>query len=487
MRLFMAALATETNTSSPLPTGRAAFLGGRYSRRDGSLHDDGFGNVALKAWRQRGTAAGFDIVESISATAQPGGLTVRAVHEELRGLILADLREAMPVDIVLLALHGAMVADGYDDCEGDLVAAVRRVVGPSAVIGVELDLHCHLSSAIIGGADLVVLYKEYPHVDIADRAHDLFGLAVRAARREIRPVMACRDLRMISTWRTPAQPMRGIVDAMTAAEGRGGLLSLSFCHGFGWADVADVGARMLAIADGDHAIAERAAADFAQRIWQARDACVTRRDTPDEAIDAVIAAPRGRPVIIADTIDNAGGGAPSDATHILRRCRERGLANIALGAFWDPGAVAICLEAGAGARLPLRVGGKASRTGGMPVDLDVTVRAVAEAHSQTGLSGARAAMGASAWVEADGIHLLINSNRQQVFHPDAFEGLGLDLRGLDAVFVKSSQHFYAGFAPIAQQVRYVATPGTFSATPGVSPYTKRTTPYWPLVEDPFAT
>ncbi len=486
MRLFMAALATETNTFSPLPTGRAAFFGERFSRRDGSLSDDGFGNVSLRAWRQRGMAEGLDIVESVSATAQPAGLTVKAVYEELRGLILDDLRAAAPVDVVLLALHGAMVADGYDDCEGDLIARVRDVVGLSTVIGVELDLHCHLTPAILGGADLVVLYKEYPHTDIADRAHDLFALAMRAARREIRPVMACRDLRMISTWRPPVQPMRGIVDAMTAAEGRDGLLSLSFCHGFGWADVADVGARMLAIADGDPGIAEHAAADFAQRIWDARHDCVTRRDTPDEAIDAILAAPSGKPLVIADTIDNPGGGAPSDATHILRRCLERSVRGIALGAFWDPGAVALCREAGQGARLPLRVGGKASRTGGLPVDLDVTVRAVAADHSQTGLSGARGAMGASAWVEADGVHLLLNSVRQQVFHPDAFEGLGLMLGDLRAVIVKSSQHFYAGFAPIAQQVRYVATPGTFSATPGVSPYSKRMTPYWPLVENPFA-
>jgi microcystin degradation protein MlrC len=483
----MAGLATETNTHSPLPTGRAAFMGERFSRRDGSLRDDGFGNVALRAWREMAGAAGIDVVESISATAQPAGLTVRAVFEELRGMILEDLRAALPVDIVLLSMHGAMVADGYDDCEGDVLARVRAIVGPDVVVGVELDLHCHLSPTIVEAADLVVLYKEYPHVDIADRARDLFALALRAARRDITPVMACRDLRMISTWRTPVEPTRGIVDAMIAAEGRDGILSLSFGHGFGWADVADVGAKMLVIADGDRAAAERVATDFAERIWRVRHETVTRRDTPDEAIDAILAAPPARPLVIADTIDNAGGGAPSDATHVLRRCLERGLRDIALGAFWDPGAVALCREAGAGARLPLRVGGKASRTGGDPVDLDVVVHAVADQHSQTGLSGARAAMGPSAWIEADGVHLLLNTHRQQVFHPDAFEGLGCRLGGLRAVVVKSSQHFYAGFAPIAQAVRYVATPGTFSVAAGASPYSKRRTPYWPLVENPFAT
>ncbi|MBS7812903.1 M81 family metallopeptidase [Roseococcus pinisoli] len=486
MRLFMAGLATETNTFSPLPTGRAAFFGNRFYRQDASRQPAGWGNLAMREWRSMAEAEGIEVTESLSATAQPAGLTVRAVYEELRGLILEDLRAAPRPDIVLLSLHGAMVADGYEDCEGDLATHIRAIVGPEAVIGIELDLHCHLTEGLHEATDLIVLYKEYPHTDIADRARDLFALALRAARREIRPVMVFRDLRMSSSWRTPVEPVRSLVDEMTAAEGRDGLLSVSFGHGFAWADIADVGAKMIAIADGDAAVAEAAAERFARRIWDLRHETSPRRLTVDEALDAILAAPAGKPVIVADSTDNAGGGAPSDATHFLRRCVDRNLRDIALGAFWDPVAVSICQEAGVGAKLPLRVGGKVSRNGGLPVDLDVTIRALAPNHEQTGLSGARGAMGASAWVEAGGLHLLLNSNRQQIFHPDAFEGIGCRLGEMRGVVVKSSQHFYAGFAPIAGEVLYASTSGTMSADLAALPYTRRRHPYWPRVEDPFA-
>ena len=63
----------------------------------------------------------------------------------MRDEILGQLKAALPVDGVLLGLHGAMVAHGYDDVEGDIIERVRAIVGPDCVIGVELDPHCHLT------------------------------------------------------------------------------------------------------------------------------------------------------------------------------------------------------------------------------------------------------------------------------------------------------------------------------------------------------
>jgi microcystin degradation protein MlrC len=199
-----------------------------------------------------------------------------------------------------------------------------------------------------------------------------------------------------------------------------------------------------------------------------------------------VAAPAG-PIVLADVADNAGGGAPSESTPILRRLVDRGVKGAAIGCFWDPIAVQFCIEAGVGASFDLRVGGKCGVASGLPVDLRVTVMAVAEAHSQTGLSGGRTPFGASAWVHADGIDIILTSQRGQVFNPDAFTGLGCTLADKRVVVVKSTQHFYAGFAPIAREVRYVAAAGAIGPDYASIPFTKRTTPYWPRVADPFAT
>lgn len=484
-KIFIAGLATETNTFAPLPTGRGAFLAD-YARRDGSRAAPRLSNIGLKAWRAMAEADGHEVVESLSTFAQPGGITLREVYEELRDTLLADLKAALPVHAVLLFMHGAMVAEGYDDCEGDTLERVRAVVGPGVTVGVELDLHCHLTEAMRASADVMVIYKEYPHTDIVERARDLYPLVIGAAEGAIRPVMAYADCRMVSMWRTTREPVASFVRRMAALEGRDGILSVSFGHGFPWGDVADVGARMLVVADGDPGAAAALAQKLAGEVFAMRAEAETACDTIDAAIDAALASADPRPMVLADIADNAGAGAPSDNTAILARLAARGVTGAALGMIWDPGAVGICREAGLGARFTLRIGGKCGLTSGDPVDLRVTVRGLCDDHSQGGLSGGRAQLGPAAWVEADGLHIVLTHRRQQPFAPDAFTGLGLTLDDKRIVVVKSMQHFHAGFSPIASAVRYVAAPGAVPPDYAAIPYTKRSPNYWPRVADPFA-
>lgn len=482
----MATLSTETNTFSPIPTGHTAFREREFFRNDGSRQPPRLGNIPLHEWRRLGEADGHEVVESISTFAQPAGLTLKNVYENLRDTVLSDLAAAMPVDVVLLNLHGAMVAHGYDDCEGDLIHHVRQKVGPDVTIGVELDLHCHLTELMRTSADVIVIYKEYPHTDIADRARDLYPLCIRAQKGEIEPVMAYHDCRMISMWRTPEEPMRSFVRKMSALEGKDGILSVSFGHGFPWADVADVGAKMLVVADKDMAKAQTLARDLGQEIWAMRMATHKTHDSIDQAIDYSLAAKANGPIVLADVADNAGAGAPSDSTFVLRRMVERKVRDVATGLYWDPVAVQMCQEAGLGATFDLRLGGKTGPASGDPLDLRVTVRALSADHTQEGLSKGRARLGPSAYVEADGIHIVLISIRQQTFAPDAFTGLGCTLHDKKMVVVKSIQHFYACFAPIAAEIRYVAADGAVPPDFAAIPYTKLATPFWPRVEDPFA-
>src|SRR5580698_6588421 len=186
MKIFAAGVATETNTFSPLPTGRDDFVVQRGKDvRAAKTHD---ANLDLpEIWGTLARGRGAEFVFSLMAFAQPSGITVRSAYEALRDEMLSDLKAAMPVDVVLLMLHGAMVAQGYDDCEEDIIRCVREIVGPQAVIGVELDLHCHLTESMIGPADVVITYKEYPHDDVNDRARELFDLAVATKMGRIRP------------------------------------------------------------------------------------------------------------------------------------------------------------------------------------------------------------------------------------------------------------------------------------------------------------
>lgn len=490
MRIFAAGIATETNTFSPIPTALEDFSIQRGE--SGETGSAGFSSLDLsRTWGQQARARGDEFVLSLMAWADPAGLTVRAAYEALRDELLSDLREAMPVDVVLLMLHGAMVAQGYEDCEEDLIRRARAIVGPEAVIGVELDLHCHLSEAKIAAADLVITYKEYPHTDITDRAHELFELAVAARLGKIRPTMALFDCRMIGLYPTTRRPMRGFVDALQAGERRSGVLSLSFGHGFQFADLPHMGAKLLAVTDGNPDSARRMAQEYGRAVYGLRDTigCESFALSLDEALTRALASGK-RPVVVADQADNPGGGAPGDATYALQWLLDHQVEEAGMALFYDPEVVRIARRAGKGATLPVRLGGKLGPASGTPVDLDVTVLGIREGYRQSfpQLSGATewVDQGTVVALRSAGIDLIVTDGRSQCLSPGVFSDFSIDLRTKHLLVVKSVQHFHAAFAPIAGEILYMSAPGAVAPDPRRIRYRRLVTHrLYPWTEDPL--
>ena len=484
VKVFIATLGTETNTFSPIPTGWAGFEECMFHRNDASRDATYYFAQPMRVWRTEAEARGYDVVESLAAFAQPAGPTSAAVWTSLRDMILSDLAAAGTVDMVLLHLHGAMVAEGCDDCEGELLRLVRERVGQGAVIGTELDLHCHLSDAIVDASTAVVLYKEYPHVDVAERALDLFRICDDALAGRTRPVMHLRDCRMLGVWRTPQEPTRGLVDRMAAREGRGGVLSVSFCHGFPWADVPDMGAKVLVVADGAPEIAQAVAAEVAAEIWALRDDTTSALLTPEAAVQLAL-DPSPGVTVLADVSDNAGAGAASDSTFLLSALLSAKASDVLIGSFWDPVSARFCVEAGEGAAIALRLGGKTGPGSGHPIDVQARVLRVIREAGQS-FAGGRQPMGDAVLLAIDGLHVVVNAVRTQTFHPDAFTQFGIALRDYRTVFVKSAQHFHAGFAPAADRVVYVAAPGIASPAFEHLALRRAGRPLWPQVANPWA-
>lgn len=485
MRFFIAGLGTETNTFSPFPTTERHFRedvfyesgqATRYPARPftSPLHD----------WRARATARGDEVVESICVYGAPDGPTLKRVYEAFRDKILDDLRAALPVDVVLINMHGAMIAEGYADCQADFLARIRELAGQKAVVGVEMDLHCHVTGAVAKEVDCLITYKTYPHLDQTERAAELFRMCADAAEGRTCPVISMFDCRMNGTWPTVAEPMKSFVAEMIARERDAGVISISFAHSFPWGDIADTGARIIVITDGDAELGSRVARELGQRVWSMRDAMATRYLSVDEALDRAMAIPEG-PVVIADAADNPGGGAAGDSTFVLRRILDRRIPNAAIVGLIDPTAVALCFSVGEGESFNLRIGGKAGPMSGYPVDLRVRVERLAADYHATFL-GLPRPMGDCAWISGDGVDIVLVSNRAQVGHPDLMTGLGLDPMTRHIVVVKSSQHFRAGFDPIAREMLFIGAPGTVSRDFAKIPYRNRTGRFWPKDEDPFA-
>jgi microcystin degradation protein MlrC len=479
MRVFSASLATETNTFAPMPTGIASFKDRGYF--PAGQHPDALTIFSGPLWaaRIRGKEKGWTLLEGMVAGAQPSGTTTRHAYETLRDEMLADLRAALPVDMVLLGLHGAMVADGYDDCEGDMLARVRQIVGPDVVVGAELDPHNHLTAAMVDNANVMVSFKEYPHTDVLERGLELVDICAAAVEGKVKPVAAMVDCDIIVTVHTSREPARSFVQRMQALEGKDGVLSVSLTHGFSWGDVPEMGTKVLVYTDGDQAKADALARQLADEVIAMRDGLTVNYPGIDASLDEALAFDGG-PVVLADGADNPGGGAASDSTFILRRMLERGIGNAALGPMWDPIAVRIAFDAGVGARLQMRIGGKISPLSGDPLDLDCTVKALQHDLVMTGLSNTPTAMGDCALVEVAGIQIVLITRRNQAMGTDLFTQLGCDLAAKKIVVVKSSQHFYASYSKVAKHVIYAGAPGAVTLDLTTLPYRKARLPKWPI-------
>lgn len=491
MKIFAAGIATETNTFCPVPTGLADF--------DVQRGSDVLRGVVqypaldlTEVWGRQDAQRVHNFVFSLNAWAQPSGTTVRAAYEELRDEMLSDLRRAQPVDVVLLMLHGAMVAHGYDDCEADILRHVREIVGPETVIGVELDLHCHLSEAKIAHADVVITYKEYPHVDINERARELFDLCIAASRHEIKPCKALFDCRMVGMYPTTRQPLRSLVDALSAAERRAGVLSVSFGHGFQFADVPHVGAKVLVITDGDPKLAANVAAELGKQLYDVRDQIGFELVSlgMEIALSRAMASNRV-PIVVADQSDNTGGGAPGDATFALRWLLDHGAEDVATAIFYDPEVVRIARRAGVGARLSVRLGGKMSKASGDPLDIEVVVHAIRESYQhslpqQTGKPWTFPA-GDVVALRCGTVDIVVSSLRCQCLSPTVFSDLEIELCRKKILMPKSYQHFYGAFEPIAGEIIYMAASGAVPPDPREMSYRRLdTSRLYPWFNDPLA-
>lgn len=483
--IFTACLGTETHTWAPLPTNTKAFETSYLVRNGNHPAMVNMFGAPLQIWRDRAETKGWQVTEGLCAFATPSGLTVKSTYETLRNEILDQLIAAMPVDGVMLSLHGAMVAHEYDDCEEDLVIEIRAIVGPDVPITCELDLHCHLSRAFIDNVTAIVIYKEYPHIDFAERADEVWNLMEGALDGRIKPEISIYDCRMIGLFHTTRQPMQRFVQRMCDLESQDNILSISLGHGFPWANIPHVGARTVVITDANRPEGDKIAETLGRELWEIRDQITPPIIDLEYAKEKILSAKNG-PIILADIADNPGGGAPGDSTFIVHMLIANGITDCAVGGIWDPSAVEICMSAGLNATIDLRLGGKAGPWSGPPIDIKAKIHAIHENLYIKGLGNSKRRIGDTVIISADGIEYVVHAVRSQNVHPSYFTDAGISLENKKVLVVKSMQHFYSNYSAISKSVYYLSTPGIVDHNIKRLPLARVARPVWPLDENPWA-
>ena len=307
----------------------------------------------------------------------------------------------------------------------------------------------------------------------------------RTLTGEIDPRMALFDCKVMGLFPTTREgPMPQFVADMFAAEGQGGILSLSLNHGFPWADVPHAGAKMLAVADGDIALAQRTAELFGRRFYAIRAEAMLPFVPLAEAIAA--AQKKGdKPLLLADTSDQTGGGGPGDTTYMLRALIDAGIGNAVYGPLWDPLAVGICFSVGVGAKLRMRIGGKFEPHSGPSLDVDAEVLFLKRDAFQDQLTNERVPIGDVAVIRAEGIEILLTTKRTGVFSPTMFAHHGITLEDKQVIGLKNLYRHRDVFAPLVRDQLFVATPGACPPDWAGIPFKRIPRPIWPLDPDPL--
>ncbi|MBA3885733.1 MAG: M81 family metallopeptidase [Acidobacteria bacterium] len=322
---------------------------------------------------------GFEVHPVLRAGASYLGHVEKASFEENLDKLVDQIKTATPrFDGVILILHGAMVVDGYPHGDAEVVRRVREAMGEGFPIVVTHDFHANVSEEIVQYSDVLITYKENPHLDTKERGIQAATILSKMLDGTVKPVQAIVKPPMIVNivyQNTFAEPYKAVTDESRRLEATNPkILAVSVPGGYQWADVPAMGPSVIVVTDNDPELAEREAKRLSDMLWNLRDRLVLRVPDVATAVKDAMAAP-AFPVVLMDTGDNIGGGSTGDGTFILAELvRQKAQGWVVV--ISDPEANAAAFKAGIGGAFDEMVGGKTDRLHGDPVRIVGRVKAL---------------------------------------------------------------------------------------------------------------
>ncbi len=478
LRIAVGGFLHESHSFAPRPTTYADFL------QPGGLPPFTAGDGLIAAMRPRSVPlagaiavaeeAGVTLVPLAWGFANPAGPVEDEAFERIAARILAPLSVALdegPLDGVYLDLHGAAVVDSFPDAEGELLRRVRAVVGEAMPLTISLDPHANLTEQMVRLADAVVPFRTYPHVDMKAAGAQAMRLLLERIGLGKPWMKAFRALDFwipLGSQCTLMAPMQGVMTERELLADRLGVTELAFCFGFPYADFVGCGVAIAAFAD-SQAKAD-AAADAFLAFVNSRETLFVQETMPSAAAVAEakrIASGSGRPVVLADTQDNPGGGGHGDTTELLAELVRQKATGAVVCLINDAESAAACHAAGVGATVALSLGGKSD---GMPFACSARVELLTDGvFTLTGPMGAGnpGNIGDTALVDIEGVRVIISSRKMQALDQAIIRHVGIEPSDCPIVALKSSVHFRADFGPMAERVIVAIAPGPVVADPAV--------------------
>jgi microcystin degradation protein MlrC len=466
MRIAVGQFSQESNTFSPKPSTLETFKSVHLLRGDELFAAFRNSRVEVSGFLDALVRAEIEPVPLIAASAWAGGPVTRAAFESIMKDLEARLVAARPLDAVLLALHGAMCIDDEPDAESEIVARVAHILPPGTPIGVTLDLHGHITPRMLQPNVFYVGYREYPHIDMYETGLRAADTLLETLQYRVRPRMALTKLPLIvspTKARTGEEPLRRILAVARQMEAAGEILHASLFPVQPWLDIPDLGFSVLACADGDTAVAQRAADRLASLVWECREEFDPDLISLEDAIRTGLG--NDGTTVVADSGDAPSGGSAADNVSVLKALLTTGsdrASRLSYLTLCDAEAAAACAASGVGTTIALEVGHKVSRNDGEPLRVVCRVHTISDGSFVmlgAGAQGSRMEQGLTAVVSIGDIRLVLRSLPAIEWDTGIYTAFGLRLEEAALVFVKSPSHFRVAFAPYARRILNADTPG----------------------------
>ncbi len=481
-RIAVGGFLHETNTFAPTRATYADFVHGggwpAMTHGAGVLKTMRNINVGLAGFIQAAEVNGWELVPTIAAAATPCAHVTRDAYERIAGEMIDGIASAGQLDAVYLDLHGAMVAEHFDDGEGEVLRRVREVIGKDLPLVVSLDLHANVTPEMVEHADALIAYRTYPHVDMADTGRacaEHLALLLGTKQKLAKAFRQLPFLIPISWQCTNDEPTKGIYRMMAALQDDA-VPTLSFAPGFPAADFVHCGPSVFAYGV-TQAHADAAADTIARVIIGHENDFDGRIYTPDEGVlhAMELARTARKPVVIADTQDNPGAGGDSDTTGMLRALVRNNAERAATGVIYDPASAQTAHEAGVGATVTLALGGKSGISGDAPYQETFVVEQLSDGKFVAPgpyYGGRDMDMGPSACLRIGGVRVVVSSHKAQLADQAMYRYVGIEPTEQAILVNKSSVHFRADFEPIAETLLICAAPGAMPADTAALPWTR---------------
>jgi microcystin degradation protein MlrC len=485
MKIAVAGLFHETNTFAVDRTEQQNFAGEWVNGNTAFIERYQHTRTSMGGVINAALAADAQLACGLYAAAMPSGMIERKSLESLLQAVVTsiDLR----TDGILVILHGAMVGEQYPDVEGELLRRIREVA-PHHPIAITLDLHANVSDEMVRHPDLIVGYDTYPHVDAYERAVEALQLLVKMIRGEIQPTRAHAKPRLLLVPQVmltdQAGPMQEIMERAFAIEREPGVLNVTICGGFPYSDIADAGVSVVVTTDQDKVLAERYAKELSELFWVNRTRLQHQGNDVGKAIHSAFQE-ENSPVIIVESSDNVGGGAPADATHVLQHLLNAPKRSLIV--IRDAEAARSAHQLGVGALFDGEIGGKSDDLHGNPVRIRGYIRLLSDgkyAHVGSYMTGQWADMGRTAVIEVDQLTVVLTEHRTAPWDPGHVTSLGIRPEEYHLIIVKSAIAWKTAFGSIAKRIIPVDTPGCCGENLFHFPYQHLSRPIFPL--DPNA-